>query len=106
MLMHIHSQKHGLECKNNKMHIAHIIFIVASYNLVCVLMMIVLIVYTRLVAIVTIFWGKYGLPSYQNAYIYKMEMCREIAIPIELICMSEELPGHQHSKTVEMLSVD
>ncbi len=85
--MHIHSQAHGLECKNNKMHITHIIFIVASYNLAFMFMITILIVYTILVAIVTILAGKYGLPSYKNTYIYKMEMGREIAIHVVLICM-------------------
>ena len=72
------------------------VFNITSYNLVCKVIMIVWIHFVILVTMVIILAGKYGLPSYQNTSIYKME-----------ICMSGELSGHQHSDiAVTILNFD
>ena len=49
-----------------------------------------------LVAMATILAGKYGLPSYQHTYIYKMEKCHLIIIVTVVIYMSTEPSGQQH----------
>ena len=87
------------------MYMAHIVFIIASYNLVCVFTMIVAISYMILVTIVTIVAGKYRLLSYQNTYIYKMGKFHKIAIATVMLCMSTELSGHQYSKTMATILI-
>ena len=52
-----------------------------------------------LVAMVTVLAEKYGLPSYQHTYIYKMEKCHLLAIATVIIYMSTELSDHVHSET-------
>ena len=48
---------------------------------------------------VTIWAGQYGLPSFQNIFICKMEKCSLLSIVSVIICMSAEQSGHQHSET-------
>ena len=85
--------------KNNNIYILPIVLNVTTYNLVCVFIMIGCITFMILVTMVIILAGKYGLPSYQHIYIYKMEKCHLLAISTVLIYMSVEPAGHQHSET-------
>ena len=88
---------------NNTINILPTVFNMTSYNLVCVITMIVWISFLSLVIMVTILVGKYGLRSYQHASIYKMEKCHLLAIATVIICMSTERPGHQHSETAVII---
>ena len=56
-----------------------------------------------LVAMVTILSGKYRLPIYQYACIYKMEKCYLLTIATVVHSMSTELSSHQHSKLLLQL---
>ena len=60
--------------------------------------MIVWIGFVIVVTMVTILAGKYGLPSYQHTYIYKMEKCHLLAIATVIMYMSTEPSSRQHSE--------
>ena len=62
---------------------AHSVFISASYNLVCVFTMIALISCTILVAMVTIWVGKYGYLT-TIKHLYKIDKVWE-ALPIAIV---------------------
>ena len=85
--------------KHNKIHILPTVFIITSYNLLCVYIMVVWISFVILVTMVTILAGKYGSPSYQHTYIYKMEKCHLLAIATVIMYISTEPSSHQHSET-------